>query len=534
MAGETGVSLDQLSAEQREVLDQYTAVTNQDVGDAVSLLERSEWNVQVSLPFHPQSPSRPIRTNGQRQIAIAKFFDGEGPDPVAEALAAQNDIPRAAARLENLQESLHAHGGDPARLVRGARTDAAPRIVPQASVTHRPPFILAMLFAPLNVGYRLASTVFRAIFYVFSLLPRRIRPRAVTTTMAKSTYGRRQLLPRDAAARFKREFDEHYGTNDLPFFDGGYARAYDVAKKELMFLLLVLIAPEHDDTEAFVRDTLLSPDVVGLVNDPSNRIILWGGNVRDSEAYQVFNEYNCTKFPWSAVVCLTPKEGSTRMGTVKRLVGPMSGSAYAAEIRTAMSKYAPDLEAVRSERDAQAVARNLRTEQDSAYERSLARDRERARQKKEAEAAAAAAEKKALEEAAAAELRQQKRQQWRRWRATSIPAEPVAGAKDIVRLALKMPESMGGERIRRSFAGDSTVDDLYAFVECYDVARDGSGVDEKASRPDDYEHEYRFRIASPMPREVYEPSKTATLLEKIGRSGNLIIEQARAESDDEE
>jgi len=465
------------------------------------------------------------------QIAITKFFDGEGPDPVAEALAAQNEAPRAAARTENLQESLLAHAGGQARPPRGNRTDAAPRIVPQASATYRPPFLLAILFAPLNMGYRLASTVFRAVFYVFSLLPQRIRPRAVTTAIAKSTYGRRQLLPRDAAARFKREFDEQYGDNDLPFFDGGYARAYDLAKQDLMFLLLVLIAPEHDDTEAFVRNTLLSPEVVGLVKNPANRIVLWGGNVRDSEAYQVFNEYNCTKFPWSALVCLTPKEGSTRMGTVKRLVGPMSGSAYVAEIQTVMSKYGPDLEAVRSERSVQAVARNLRTEQDSAYDRSLARDRERARQKKEAEAEAAAAEKRALEEAAAAELLEQKRQQWRRWRVSSIPVEPAAGADDIVRLAVKMPESMGGERIRRTFAGQSTMDELYAFVECYDVvAGDGSN---KVLPPDDYDHEYRFRIASPMPREVYEPSKAATLAEKIGRSGNLIVEQFRAESDDE-
>ena len=340
-------------------------------------------------------------------------------------------------------------------------------------------------------------------------------------------------MPRDAAARFKREFDEQFGSSDLPFFDGGYAQAYDAAKKDLKFLLIVLIAPEHDETDSFVRDTLLSAEVVGLVKDPANKIILWGGNVRDSEAYQVFNEYNCTKFPWSALVCLTPKEGSTRMGTVKRLVGPMSGSAYAAEIQTAITKYGPDLEAVRSERSAQEVARSLRTAQDDAYESSLARDRERARQRKEAEAEAAAAEKKALEEAAAAELLKQKRQQWRRWRARSIPAEPAAGTKGVVRVALRMTPAMGGERIQRTFRSDASVDDLYAFVECHGIAGDASQAEE-ASRPDDYEHEYHFRIASLMPREVYEPSKTVTLSEKIGRSGNLIVEQVRAESDDEE
>ncbi len=35
----------------------------------------------------------------------------------------------------------------------------------------------------------------------------------------------------------------------------------------------------------------------------------------------------CTKYPFSCLVCLTPKEGSTRMGIIKRLVGPMTATA---------------------------------------------------------------------------------------------------------------------------------------------------------------------------------------------------------------
>jgi FAS-associated factor 2 len=416
----------------------------------------------------------------------------------------------------------------------GNRTDMAPRIVPQASVTHRVPFALAILFAPFHLGYKLASTLFRGLMFLVSFLPRSIRPAAVTTAIAKSSYGRRQLMPRDAAARFKREFDEQYGSNELPFFEGGYAQAYDVAKKDVNFLLLMLISPEHDDTDSFVRETLLSSEVMSLIRDPANRIILWGGNVRDSEAYQVCNEYNCTKFPFSALICLTPKEGSTRMGTVKRLAGPMSPSAYVADIQAAIGKYGPDLEAVRAERSAQAVARNLRTEQDSAYERSLARDRERARQKKEAEAAAALAKKKAQEDAEAAEVLEKKRQLWRRWRAATMPAEPTTGAKDIVRLAVKLPEALGGSRIRRTFSSDTSMADLYAFVECYDILQDAdSAIDEKVTEPEGYVHEYKFRIASLMPRVVYEPTETVSLAEKIGRSGNLIVEELREESDDE-
>lgn len=221
------------------------------------------------------------------------------------------------------------------------------------------------------------------------------------------------------------------------------------------------------------------------------------------------------------------------MGIVKRLAGPMTPSSYLAGIQTAINKYAPDLDGVRAERAAQQVARNLRTEQDSAYEISLARDRERARQRRDAEALAAAAARKEQEDAEAAELLERKRQEWRRWRATTIRPEPDAGAKDGVRLALNMPESSGAGRVIRKFDGQATMEELYAFVECYDLVQNAPD-EEKASEPDDYEHKYAFRIAALMPRETFEPSEDTTIAEKMGRGGNLIVEEVGHESDDEE
>lgn len=385
---------------------------------------------------------------------------------------------------------------------------------------------------PFQLGFKFFSVMFRPIYYILSFLPRSLRPRAVSNTITRglrNTNGRKMLLPRDSAARFRREFEEEYGSNALPWFEGGFAQAQDLAKKELKFLLVVLMSPEHDDTASFARHVLLAPEVINYVTDPANNIIMWGGNVLDSEAYIVSNEYNCTKFPFSVLISLTPKEGSTRVGIIKRLVGPMSATAYLAGIRTAINKYSPDLEGLRAERVAQQTARNLRTEQDSAYERSLAKDRERARQRREAEKAAAEAERKAQEDAERAAERERKRQMWRRWRATTIAPEPPASDKDVVRLAVKMPEETGAGRVIRRFAGSSSVEELYAFVECYDLLNkpaDESELDEKFTDggPEGYEHVYGFRLASLMPREIFEPSKDKTLRETIGKSGNLIVE----------
>lgn len=46
----------QLSDSQKEALSTYTAVTNQEPSAAISLLERSQWNVQVSNMAFRQYP----------------------------------------------------------------------------------------------------------------------------------------------------------------------------------------------------------------------------------------------------------------------------------------------------------------------------------------------------------------------------------------------------------------------------------------------------------------------------------------------
>lgn len=529
--------LGQLSSTEQDALQQYLAVTNQEVAEAIPLLQRSQWNVQVRISVPDVNATN---TADLAQIAIAKFFDGEGPDPLAEAIAADN-IPRTSARHENLQASLLASEFS-SRTVRRETTDPAPRIVPQQSANQTTPWVIGLLLAPFGWGWKAATALFRTIFYALSFLPASIRPTLLTNRLQNTLaggHGRRMLMPRDAAARFKREFEEEYGPNDLPFFEGGVAQAHDIAKKDLKFLLVILLSPEHDDTISFIRDTLLAPEVVNFIKDPSSNIVLWGGNVLDSEAYQVSTEYTCTKFPFTALVCLTPKEGSTRMGIVKRLTGSMPANDYLSALQGAMEKYGADMDGVRAERTAQEFSRSLRDQQDSAYERSLAIDRERAREKKQAAAAAEEAEQRARDDAAAAARLEEKRQQWRSWRATKIRPEPPTGDRNVVRVALKMPEALGAERIVRRFAADAPMEELYAFVDCYDRLRDG-GEEELATQesdreePEDYEHKFMFRISSTLPRVVYESSNTATMAEKIGKSGNLIVEEIAEDSDDEE
>ena len=368
--------------------------------------------------------------------------------------------------------------------------------------------------------------------YIFPFLPRilnAITNRGQGRAARRNTTGRRPLNPRDTAARFIREFGEEYGDHRLRFYENGYAQAYDTAKKDLKFLLVVLLSPEHDDNNTFIREILLSQEFEAFANNPENNLILWAGNVQDSEAYQVSMSLNCTKYPFATLVVHTPQDSSTAMSTVARVTGLQPPNAFVTKLRNAITQNSPALNRVRNQRREQEATRNLRQEQESAYERSLAQDRERMRLRREAEAARAREEQEAKTKAEAVEKAAQNQEQWKRWKAQGIAPEPGADVKNATRLSIRMPS---GDRIIRKFAPDAVMEDLYAYVECHDVLAEGSSS--VASPPRGYQHEYNFNLVSPMPRIVYDLASGGTIAERIGRSGNLIVEPIIDDDDDEE
>jgi FAS-associated factor 2 len=411
-------------------------------------------------------------------------------------------------------------------------TDPAPRVDTQSEdqPTYRPPFIIALLFTPFNLVYRLLFSSFRLFGTLFPFLPRLFNATANPALQGarRNTTGRRSLGPKDTAARFIREFEEEHGSHPIPFLENGYNMAMEKAHRDLKFLLVILISPEHDDTHGWVRDTLLAPEVVEFINDPRNNLLVWGGNVQDSEAYQVANSLRITKFPFAAVIVHTPNVSSTAMSVVGRVAGLTAPTEFVNRLRTAISSNQEPLERIRSTRAEQQASRSLREQQDSAYERSLAIDRERARQRREAEAAQQREEQEAADRQAAEEKRQQDLIQWKQWRVQSLRQEPDPDAKDAVRISVRLPS---GERIMRRFAHDADIEELYAVVECYEELQ--AGEIPAVSAPVGFEHQYGFRLVSPMPRAVYAVENGGTIRDKIGRGGNLLVEPI-VEDDEED
>ncbi|KAK5740937.1 UBX domain-containing protein 10 [Elasticomyces elasticus] len=515
--------LSALSPEQSLALQQFTSVTDSPSVTAIPLLQKCQWNAQ---------------------IAITRFFDGDSEtiDPVAEAARSQPAPPpppqagsrRAETLMDNIPRSSLRRAADNG-------LDEAPRVVPtpESQLSRPIPFPFSVILLPFNLTYTIFQRVFGFVGYLFPFLPRLLsRLYSGRTSQPSRDSGRRPLNPRDTAARFMREFEEEYGVthSTVPFHEGGYAQAFDLAKRELKFLLVVLLSPEHDDTGTFVRETLLSPEVLTFVKDPKNEIVVWAGTVQDAEAYQVSTALNVTKFPYACLIVHTPKVSSTSMSRIATSTGPTTAVELLAKLQTAMAKQSSELAGLRAQRMEQEASRSLRQDQESAYERSLARDREKARKKREEEVEK---EKTEREERERGERRAEEKRRvelWRRWRARGIPGEPGAEVKDAVRISLRMVD---GERVVRRFEAGAELEELYAFVECYDLVRgeqeeEDVTQEKSVEKPEGYEHVYKFRLVSPMPREVYDLEKGGRIRDRIGRSGNLIVERVVGEDDEDE
>ena len=517
--------LSSLSADQQLALQQFTAVTAQDLKEAIPLLRRCQWNVQ---------------------IAIARFFDGEpAEDPVAAAAAdatAQQAAPADTRRAENLANGFQAAARSSRNNLSRPRVEPAPRVVPQpeSQIDTRAPLVFSLLWAPVGLLYSLLARTFRLIGYFLPFLPRawgRLTASNVRNpSSARRSGGRRPLGPRDTAARFIREFAEEYGENSLPFHEGGYASAFDLAKKDLRFLLVVLVAPEHDLTGPFCASTLLDPSVVSFLRDPANNLLLWAGSVADAEPYAVSAALHCTKHPFSALVVHTPSAGAGSMGIAARLAGPLSPAAYLRKLRAAMAAHGEALTRARAQRAEHNASRSIRSQQDSAYERSLAVDRERKRKAEQEKKDREAAEKAALEAQAKADRHRANLQRWRRWRAARINPEPAPDAppKHVVTISLRLPSA---QRLVRRFHAADPIEEVYAYVECHDILP--SPTEEQAQEEDpqvdgDFTHHYAFRLVSPMPREVFRVEDGGSVGQRVGRSGNLIVEAIDGSEDDGE
>ncbi|KAG0013100.1 hypothetical protein BGZ80_011284 [Entomortierella chlamydospora] len=384
---------------------------------------------------------------------------------------------------------------------------------------------------------------------------------AITGQSTRSSPSRPPQDPASVAARFLREYEESYGTVHPNFYAGGYSVALNKAKSDLKFLVVYLHSDEHDATESFCKETLADSSLLSYLR--TNEFLVWGGNVKETEGFQgeiwslrygivssnyryfidaidtigtmafvyehvvVATTLQTVRYPFIGLIALSqPTSGSssTKMVLIDRIEGPSTAEQIIQRLTQQVARQSAALERLRAERREREMAREIRQQQDDAYEQSLRADREKARQQREAQEAAELQkrEEEMIEAERVAALERKERHL--KYLFENLPDEPAAGETGCARLSFKL---WNGERVIRRFKGTEPVENVYIFIETIEFRENGSKADLpiKAEQHVGYVHEYDFVLISPFPRtKVTERERLIKDEPALWPSASLVVE----------
>jgi len=320
------------------------------------------------------------------------------------------------------------------------------------------------------------------------------------------------------------------------FWIGSYKTALETAKKDIKILCVILMSEEHEDMPEFRRNVLTDPDLARVLTD--NAILTWAGDVRDREAYEVAQSLQATTYPFVAFIALQTRglrtgassstSGATRLAVLSRHEGsPLSATSaptlQAYITSTLIPRITPLLTRLRNEQRTRQAERLLREEQDKAFRDAEKRDRERIEKRRAEERARLEAEEEKRRQAEAAAAHAGAREQWRRWaRKTIVPPE----LKEGVRVGIRLPD---GRRLVRNFAPESTLEQLYAFVDVQSLPADSETTADPETPPSNFTPQWDFQLASTYPRTEIPYAKDTRIMDvpALQHGANLIAEVIR-------
>ncbi|KAG0302015.1 hypothetical protein BGZ98_007864 [Dissophora globulifera] len=457
------MDLDQLTPEQKGILEDYLAVTGQnDLEVAILALEQHSWQLETAVQ--------------------AQFGDTRTPSRPDESLGGLG---------------LNHTGNQPAPPLPPPPPPSQPRHVaaPRASNTFTRSF-LTWFSWPINTIW---SVTWSFLAYFYTLFPQTFR-QAITGQSTRSGPTRSPQDPASVAARFLREYEESYGTTHPNFYAGGYSAALNKAKDELKFLVVYLHSDEHDATDAFCKETLADSELLSYLRN--SEFLVWAGNVKETEGFQVATTLQTVRYPFIGVIALSqPTAGSsaTKMVLIDRIEGPSTAEQIIQRLTQQVARQSTALERLRAERREREQAREIRQQQDDAYEQSLRADREKARQQKQMREAAEQLKREQEMIEAEKVLALERKERHLKWLFANLPEEPAAGESGCARLSFKL---WNGERVIRRFRGTEPVEHVYVFIETIEFRENGSKAELQleAEEHAGYTHEYDFVLISPFPR----------------------------------
>ncbi|KAH3667027.1 hypothetical protein WICMUC_005374 [Wickerhamomyces mucosus] len=498
--------MDSLTSEQRQLVLSFIQITNyqQSSETVIPFLQSTNWNLESSIILYfetNEQANEQLNRNSRSTLNMASIpgaFPADNFNSVETNLTS-ND------RLGSFLDTMRRKISLPTKLFNESILHSQ---FSALSTKHKIIFIAQyILYTPVLLLSKITSVTFLLLASVFPILKK----------ISHSRTGRRSEPkgrdPSQTARNFISKFNLYYDNDNskIDFFEGGYTSALYIAKRDARFLLVYLHSEEHDDTNTFITETLLNTQFLKVVKD--HNILVWGGNVLESESFQVSNNMNVTKYPFLGLLSLKSDTQETPQGTTTtaptlnialRVQGLISADKLVTKLASQIERLEPALIAIRSARQEQELSRMIRQQQDEAYEASLRRDRELSEQRKQEK------------------LLKENRLKWLKWRSIKLKPE-VTRKGDFARVAIRL---LNGERISRSFDKTSKIEEIYAFVELYQQGLIGKSF-ENVTKPENFEFEFDFKLISPMPRQQLKNSEETSIQNEpiVFPNGNLIVEE---------
>ncbi|GME79436.1 unnamed protein product [Ambrosiozyma monospora] len=199
------------------------------------------------------------------------------------------------------------------------------------------------------------------------------------------------------------------------------------------------------------------------------------------------------------------------MSLVCKIQGYQDLNTVMFKLNKAYEKFNPNLITIRADVERDLESRRMRQRQDEAYQQSLQRDRAKKIQRQ-------LAKEQARKEA---EL-QQLKQQWLKWRKSTLLPES-SNRSQTARIAMRLPN---GQRIQFKFNKDCKIEEIYAYIECNYLNNVVIDYEDEIVKPIGFEYDYEFKIYSILPRQEIPVDYDTRIgdSELLSPSGNLIVE----------
>ena len=295
------------------------------------------------------------------------------------------------------------------------------------------------------------------------------------------------------------------------FLECAYSHALFIVKKEIKWLLVYIESDQNNDAINFTNDVLTNEEFLTFIKD--RNILVWGNDISESEAYQICNQFKITKLPFLGLFCLTVNQTPTTSGMraslpslslVMKIQGYKTLDYTLKKFNRAFNKYNPALVQLRQH--------YTNSEGELSSSDSIQRAYRQFRQNLNSPPVIRSLERNNNERA---------KLQWLKWRKSRlIPENNIDG--EFARIAIRCVD---GTRKQYKLDKHSSIEELYALVECTILNNIEVDENEQYQEPENYSHNYTFDLINVLPRVVIPISYQESIEENeyLYPSGNLVI-----------